>query len=319
MVRAGEVAVALDHVDVDGVLASMLLALEELQSHGGLMAAASVVGDFRRVAGASRALPAVAHAYPSEEDLSAARVAWGLAAAMAAPNLSGIAVDGSLSPNVRSVFPVGLDISAVALLLEDLFQDKRAELWEPWQLRYLASIESREQGEVRIEEHPEADLAIVELDAKIWPDGMAWHGPMGQHGSSEKSEKGDPTIGPFAGESRLAGYVSTGAFDPAAIHDVTDASIIIVVAGINVELRMRYESWVRYVTRDVPPRPELFDLASSLDAIEPAGAGWTWQWEGRAAPAPVLRRVRNPKGSELLCAPAWKVVEMMKERLTRRR
>jgi hypothetical protein len=298
MVREGQVAVALDHVDVDGVLAATLLALPELQSHHGLMAAASVVGDFRRVAAASLALPAVAHAHPSEEDLSAARVAWGLAAAMAVP-------------------PFVLDVSAVASLLEDLSQGKRPELWEPWQGRYLASIESRARGEVRIEEHPELDLAIVELDAQIWPEGMAWHGPMGQHGSAGK---GHLTLAwPCAGESRLAGRVSLGSLDPAAVHDVTDASIIIVVVGTEVELRMRYESWVRYVTRDVPRRPELFDLAGSLDAIEPAGAGWSWWWEGRAAPAPVLRRVRGPEGRERPHAPAWKVVEVMKERLARRR
>ena len=40
------------------------------------------------------------------------------------------------------------------------------------------------------------------------------------------------------------------------------------------ELYLRYEGWVRYMTRKVPRRPDLAPLAEQLNAAEPSDMRW---------------------------------------------
>ncbi len=93
---------------------------------------------------------------------------------------------------------------------------------------------------VRIEEIPEHDLAIVRVDPAASGAGLAvW---------------GDHVI------------------HPAAVYSSTARLRIATVAGDRLEVRFRYESWVRLASRRPRLRVDLTSFASILDSLEPRGA-----------------------------------------------
>ena len=49
---------------------------------------------------------------------------------------------------------------------------------------------------------------------------------------------------------------------------------MLVIDEGRCELRLRYEGWVRYVSRRLPLRPDLAPLAEELSALEPTGLDW---------------------------------------------
>ncbi len=107
---------------------------------------------------------------------------------------------------------------------------------------------------VRIEEIPEHDLAIVRVDPAASGAGLAvW---------------GDHVI------------------HPAAVYSSTARLRIATVAGDRLEVRFRYESWVRLASRRPRLRVDLTSFASILDSLEPRGARWAFT--GAAATHPVL-------------------------------
>ena len=110
---------------------------------------------------------------------------------------------------------------------------------------------------VSIEEVPEQDLAIV----RVAP------------GSSGE------------GAARWGGHV----VHPAAVNTATDRLRIATVAGSGMELRYRYESWVRMESYRPRPRVDLSRLASVLSRLEPTGVSWSF--EGAGAPRPVMKTV----------------------------
>ncbi|MGH9172204.1 MAG: DUF6687 family protein [Acidimicrobiales bacterium] len=59
-----------------------------------------------------------------------------------------------------------------------------------------------------------------------------------------------------------------------AINSATKASRILSVDGDRCELTLRYEGWVRYVSRRIPLRPDLGPLAARLSELEPSGVTW---------------------------------------------
>jgi len=110
---------------------------------------------------------------------------------------------------------------------------------------------------VRIEEIPEHDLAIVRVDPEASAAGLAvW---------------GDHVI------------------HPASVHSSTARLRVAIVAGERLEVRFRYESWVRLASRRPRPRVDLTAFSSILDDLEPRGVRWVFT--GAAATHPVLHTV----------------------------
>jgi hypothetical protein len=67
---------------------------------------------------------------------------------------------------------------------------------------------------------------------------------------------------------------SAVALHEVVLHSATSASRILAFNEGRCELYLRYEGWVRYVSRQVPLRPDLEALAEQLTAAEPSGSPW---------------------------------------------
>ena len=144
------------------------------------------------------------------------------------------------------------------------------ELWEEEDTALTESAAAITNGEVEVEEHPALDLAVVRV-----PEGRA---------------------------PRLATRFCSRAdapCHPVAVHNATGALRVLTVQGRRYELVLRYESWVRYVSRAIAPRVALGPLAGALEAEEPGGARWV------ADPvAALVPRLRLREGDESGLDPA---------------
>ncbi len=118
--------------------------------------------------------------------------------------------------------------------------------WAEQDAALSAAEEDLRSGAVRIDEVPEVDLAVVRRlhgTAEPWPDGSARaHNVLALH--------------------------------EVALHSATSASRVLAFNGGACELYLRYESWIRYMSRRVPLRPDLGPLAEQLSAAEPSGSPW---------------------------------------------
>ncbi|MGA3216886.1 MAG: DUF6687 family protein [Acidimicrobiales bacterium] len=115
--------------------------------------------------------------------------------------------------------------------------------WAEQDAVLVSSEEDLSNGSVVIEEVGEVDLAVVRRLRGTAPPG-----------------------------SVAAGAVPLSAV---ALHSATPASRVLAFNGGRCELYLRYESWVRYVSRQVPRRPDLAPLAAQLSALEPSGLRWS--------------------------------------------
>jgi hypothetical protein len=118
--------------------------------------------------------------------------------------------------------------------------------WEEQEAALAASQEALRAGAVTIDEVPEVDLAVVRRVAGA---------PCASGGL----------------DTPLRGGL---ALHEVALHSATSASRILAFNEGRCELYFRYESWVRYVSRMVPLRPDLEPLAEQLSAAEPSGSRW---------------------------------------------
>lgn len=75
-------------------------------------------------------------------------------------------------------------------------------------------------------------------------------------------------------EGRLIGASGGLPVHAASVHSATPASRVLAFDGPRCELYLRYEGWVRYVSRPVPLRPDLVPLANDLTSLEPGGTTW---------------------------------------------
>jgi hypothetical protein len=132
-------------------------------------------------------------------------------------------------------------------VLPDLVADpgRFAYLWGAECAAYDASLEAMAAGHVTIEEIPELDLAIVRVG----------------HDDSAAHWKGAP-------------------LHRAAVHSATSCLRVATVVGARMELRYRYESWVRLATRRPRPRVDLERLAAELAATETAPNRWVFDGAG---------------------------------------
>jgi hypothetical protein len=150
--------------------------------------------------------------------------------------------------------------AAVAVLdaLPGLAADPRhfEELWGPEAEAFDASTGLLANGAVVIEEHPDLDLAVVRVEVSA----------------------------PALARAGWAGAV----VHPAAVHSATACLRVATLAGPCYELRYRYESWIRLVSRRPRPRVDLTALADRLSRLEPDGGAWAF--DGAGAITPALRR-----------------------------
>lgn len=157
-------------------------------------------------------------------------------------------------------------------LLADV--DAYRALWEEEDVALDESEAALRNGDVRIMDDPELDLAVVEVD---------------------------PAVGPWSGTR-----FTTQRFDgvhPMALHNATDMSAIALVHAHTLSFVHRYETWVQYQTRPRPKRVALLPLArllTELDDVrwhaEAVGAltpRLTHDYESSLAPEAFLAMVRE--------------------------
>lgn len=134
-------------------------------------------------------------------------------------------------------------------LLCDLAADpgRFERLWGAEAAAYDAAVAVLAEGGATVEEIPELDLAVVRLDAD---DG---HGPAAW---------------------------DTAPLHRAAVHGVTSALRVATIAGRRMELRYRYESWVRLARARPRRRVDLERLARVLTAEEKGSARWLFDGAG---------------------------------------
>jgi hypothetical protein len=181
---------------------------------------------------------AAAGDFGTYRDRRAARIAWVLAA-WATPGDTG-------DPFVPA-------LERLPHLLAHV--DEYRELWEPEDLVLTASEAAVAAGTVCIEDDPDLDLAVVQID---------------------------PDVGPWAG-SRFVGQRFDGVH-PMAVHNATDSSGVALVHGHRYQYTDRYETWVQYVSRVRRARVDLRPLANRLSALDEA----EWRADAPGALAPTL-------------------------------
>lgn len=163
----------------------------------------------------------------------------------------------TLADPVRSPLPAATLADQGALTAELLGRlpelVERPERFESLWAEEYASVEASQgavaDGRVTIEEVPALDLAVVRV----------------------------PAATPASLATRFMGR-EDAACHPAAIHNATTCGRILVQAGARHQLVLRYESWVRFLSRRVAPRVDLAPLAAALQAQESSnGARWSSQ------------------------------------------
>lgn len=109
-----------------------------------------------------------------------------------------------------------------------------------------ASLKAFDKGLIEIEEDQKRNLAIIRIDDAVLPR---------------------------VNLDRATSWVSQ-VIHPMAIHNRTDAMRILVIKGRMQEFYYRYETWVDYVSRKLPPRLDLHQLASRLNELEKGRGRW---------------------------------------------
>jgi hypothetical protein len=133
--------------------------------------------------------------------------------------------------------------------------DRWRQLWADEDAHLGESLEAIESGLVTVEERPDIDLAIVRV-----PDDWA---QRATHRFTQTWAE---------------------ALHPMAMNHSTERFRILLVQGARYRVELRYESWVMFVSRPVPPRPDLRLLAAELDALEPGTARWRADPPGALTP-----------------------------------
>ncbi|MBL0187671.1 MAG: hypothetical protein IPP97_18225 [Candidatus Obscuribacter sp.] len=142
-----------------------------------------------------------------------------------------------------------------AILYEELLQrllsviDKVEHLERYWREEdafLQASLKAFDKGLIEIEEDQKRNLAIIRIDDAVLPR---------------------------VNLDRATSWVSQ-VIHPMAIHNRTDAMRILVIKGRMQEFYYRYETWVDYVSRKLPPRLDLHQLASRLNELEKGRGRW---------------------------------------------
>jgi hypothetical protein len=113
------------------------------------------------------------------------------------------------------------------------------------------------------------DFAALEEGRAALGDGRVQLDDSGTAGADLCVVRRNPVSG-----ARLLGAEGGRPISEVAINSATPASRILCFDGDRCELTLRYEGWVRYISRPIPKRPDLVPLAERLSAMEPAGIEW---------------------------------------------
>jgi hypothetical protein len=162
----------------------------------------------------------------------------------------GAAVLGVDRPDVKATDTTAWAATQALRILPGLVEDpeRYRALWSDEVAAFDASCGALAQGWASIEDRPEHDLAIVRVDV-AHPDApkAAWEGaPLHR----------------------------------AAVHSSTPRLRVATVAGGGVEVRYRYESWVRLRSRRPRPRVDLSTVAAELTRSETSGGRWVFDGAG---------------------------------------
>jgi len=171
--------------------------------------------------------------------------------------------DRETSPLDRAVFS-GSYPSVAAGLYQQLLPrlpemvssiDRFASFYEREEALLTESERALASGEIRIEERPAVDLAIVHIPEK------------------SRGER----VHRFT-QARNA------VCHPMAIHNATERFRLLLVQGRTYEVQFRYETWVQYATRRPLQRVDLAPFAETMSAEESAGARWKFDGVDRITP-----------------------------------
>lgn len=132
--------------------------------------------------------------------------------------------------------------------------DRRDDLWGAQVAAWQQSEAALAEGRITIEEHLELDLAVVTVDPSVpsgtFPYSIQYAGPC----------------------------------HPMAVHRATERSRILYLKGDWAGFVYRFESWVDYQSRSIPPRVPLAPLATALTDRETAGTRWSYAWPNSPNP-----------------------------------
>ena len=123
--------------------------------------------------------------------------------------------------------------------------------WEEEDTAFAATLDDLRAGSVVIAEIPHVDLAVVTR-----------------------------VTGAGAARRAVAEGCDGGELNRVALHSATSASRMLLFDAGRCELYLRYEGWVRYMSRRVPLRPDLGPLADLLTVAEPSGVRWAAEGVG---------------------------------------
>jgi hypothetical protein len=163
-----------------------------------------------------------------------------------------VAAEYAEAAGLRDGHVLACDGDATGRALEVIFDlaadpDRFEPWWHDEVCAYDASRQALAAGRITIEEVPDLDLAVVRADPGVDVTRTRW---------------------------------KSAPLHPAAVHSATTGLRVVTVAGGRVELRYRYESWVRLVSRRPRPRVDLDRLAGELTALETNGARWVFDGAG---------------------------------------
>jgi hypothetical protein len=146
-------------------------------------------------------------------------------------------------------------LAILPALLEDVAGHHA--LWSHEERAYDVSASALASGWATLQELPEVDLAVVRVDS-AHPDAVRarWHGD---------------------------------ALHRAAVHSATSMLRVATVSEAGVEVRYRYETWVRLARPCSRPRVDLSAVAEELDRLEGGGSCWTFDGAGAITGALHLR------------------------------
>ena len=254
-VPEGVDAVSNDHLDLDGFLSVFVLAADEavVRRHRDVIVEAARCGDFGTTASAAGRRLAAAIGTATD----------------AATSPFGPAVFGlDRPPQIAALYRLLLD--AVPAWLVDLEAPAVRSLWQDDEDAFLAAEAAFADGLVRIEEHPDVDVAVVHVDPSL------------------------RLAGTF--RSTLQGW---GPLHPVAVQNRTERLRLLYVSGERAGLLYRFESWVQLVSREAVPRVDLAPLAAEL------GPSWAWAFPRNPNPPVPWLQTTDPAAGP----PAAEVVD----------
>lgn len=122
-------------------------------------------------------------------------------------------------------------------------------------------------GEIKIEEYPHIDLAVVRL-----PEALP-----------------ERRVHRFTLERNAACH-------PMALHNSLNSYRVLLIQGQSYELQYRYETWVQYMSKKLLPRVDLTPLALQLTKEE---TNATWKFDGVNTITPKLQLVGSEESKIL--------------------